>query len=109
MQWQLIFDKVSTEGDVREKVVGKFSQLDKYLKRVGGDLRKGMVTMSKGERWGYRVRVGLKLPGKKLVVEGRGKELLSAVDEAYHKSSRRVRKYYERLQERKTKVRKRRG
>lgn len=100
MRWQLVFDKISSEGDIQKKVIGKFSQLNKYLARVGSDLKRGVVRLSKGERWGYKVRVDLKLPGKDVAVEGRGRSMLSALDEAYCKAARIIRKNYERLKER---------
>jgi len=100
MRWQLVFNKVSSEGDIREKVVKKLAELEKYLQRVGSDLKKGVVRLSRGERWGYKVKVEVNLPGKDVAVEGRGKELLSALDEAHHKAARVVRKYFERLKKR---------
>jgi len=97
MQWQLIFRKVSVEGDIKEKVLKKLSPLSKYLGKVGKSSQKGVVKLSKGDRWGYKVQMVMKLPGREMMVTGKGKELLSALDEAYAKSARIIRKYYERL------------
>lgn len=99
MRWQFVFEKVSAEGDLREKVLKKLLRMDKYLKNVREDLKKGVVRISKRSRWGYKVKMEVKLPGKDVAVEGKDKELLSAVDEAYHKASRIVRKYFEKLRE----------
>jgi len=97
MKWQLTFRDVSKDGDIREKVEAKFQSLEKYLSSVRSELRSGLVRLSKGPRWGYKVKVDLKLPGKKISVVGRGKELLSAIDEAYERSARITRKYYEKM------------
>lgn len=100
MKWQFWFDKVSSEGDIKEKILKKLAPIEKYLRDVKEDLKYGVVRVTKGARWGYRVKVEVKLPGRELVAEGKAKELLTATDEAYHKIARSVRKYFERMKER---------
>lgn len=100
MRWRFVFDKVSSEGDLREKVLKKLSHLGKYLKDVREDLVDGVVRIAKRSRWGYKVKMEVKLPGKEVVAEGKDKELLTAIDRAYHKVERMVRKHLERLKER---------
>ena len=90
--------RVFQTTDIKEKVLKKLAPLSKYLSKVEKSNPKGEVRLSKGERWGYRVQMVMKLPGRKLAVTGKGKELLSAVDRAYSKGARRVRKYYERVE-----------
>jgi len=97
MKWQLMFGDVSREGDIREKVEAKFQSLEKYLTGVKEELRSGLVRLSKGPRWGYMVKVDLKLPGKEISVVGRGKELLTAIDRAYERVARITRKYYDKM------------
>lgn len=79
------FDKVSTEGDIKSKIARKIAQLDKYLKHVSSDLRAGIVRLSRGERFGYKVKVDLKIPGKDVIAEGRDGNLLTAVDQVVNK------------------------
>lgn len=101
MKWQMMFDRVSKSGDTKDKVIKKFSGLETYLGRMKSKLEKGFVTLSKGERWGYKVKTIFRLPGKEIVAEGKSETLLSAIDRAYDKASREVRKYLERLKDRK--------
>lgn len=101
MKLRFEFDKVSNAGDIKEKISNKFAQLEKYLINVRDDFHNGFVRIIKGERWGYKVRVDVNLPGKKVVAEGRGAKLLDAVDEAYRKTARIVSKYLDRLKMRK--------
>jgi len=104
MKWQMLFDRVSKSGDTKEKVIKKFSGLDTYLGRMRDKIDKGFVTLSKGERWGYKVKTMFRLPGKEIVVEGRSKTLLSAIDETYAKAAREVRKYLERVKDKRRKI-----
>ncbi|MFH2085930.1 MAG: HPF/RaiA family ribosome-associated protein [bacterium] len=100
MKWQMMFDRVSTSGDIKEKVVKKFSGIETYLGKMKSKLENGFVTLSRGERWGYRVKAMFRVPGKEVVVEGKSETLLSAIDEAYSKASREVKSYLERIKER---------
>jgi ribosome-associated translation inhibitor RaiA len=97
MKWQMMFDRVSKTGDTKEKVEKKFSGLETYLGRMKSRVESGFVTLSKGERWGYKVKTMFRLPGKEIIVEGKSKTLLSAIDEAYAKASREVKNYLERI------------
>lgn len=97
MRLQLWFDKVSSEGDLKDKVVRKFLHVEKYLKNVSEDLKKGFIRLSKGDRWGYKVKMGVQIPGAEVVAEAKDETLLSAVDEATSKLSREVRKRLEKL------------
>lgn len=86
------FDKVSNEGDIKTKIAKKIAGLDKYLKHVSSDLREGMIRLSKGERWGYRVKVDLKIPGKDVIAEAKDGNLLTAVDAVVRKLQNALRK-----------------
>lgn len=97
MKWQMMFDRVSKSGDTKEKVVKKFAGLETYLGKMKSKLEKGFVTLSKGERWGYKVKTMFRLPGKEIVAEGKSETLLSAIDRAYDKASREVQKYLEKV------------
>ena len=97
MRLQLIFEKVSLTGDIKEKIEKKFANLDKYMRNVSADLRQGFVKLSKGDRWGYKVKIGVKTPKKEVVVEETDAELLTAVDKAEQKISRVVRKTIEKM------------
>jgi ribosomal subunit interface protein len=99
MRIRFWFDRVSSTGDIKRKIARKFASLDKYLRHVSSDLRQGMVELSKGERFGYRVKAIFKVPGKAVVAEGQSKTLLSAVDVAYGKAAREIRTYLERLRD----------
>lgn len=99
MQWQMMFDGVSKEGDIGEKIKHKLEEIDKYLEKVGSDLKMGRVKLSKGARWGYKVGVNVRFPGREVRAEGRAKELLSAVDKASAKAARIVRKHFDKLQD----------
>lgn len=101
MKWQMMFDRVSTSGDTKEKVIKKFSGIETYLGRMKSKLENGFVTLSRGERWGYKVKTMFRLPGKEIVAEGKSETLLSAIDQTYDKATREVRKYLERLKDRK--------
>lgn len=85
MRLAFLFDRVESVGDIRLKIARKIAQLDKYLKHVSSDLRAGVVKLSKGERWGYRVKVDLKIPGKDVIAESQNTDLLSAVDKVVDK------------------------
>ena len=93
MKWQMTFDKVSKVGDIKEKITTKFAGLETFLGRMKSKVNAGFVTLSKGERWGYKVKTMLHLPGKEMVAQGKGVTLLSAIDEAYDKSSREIKNY----------------
>lgn len=85
MRLSFWFDRVSSEGDIKKKIGKKIAGLDKYLKHVSSDLRAAVVRLSKGERWGYKVKVDLKIPGRDVVAEGKDKEILTAVDQVINK------------------------
>jgi ribosome-associated translation inhibitor RaiA len=101
MKWQMLFDKVSKSGDTKEKVIKKFAGLETYLGRMKSRVDSGFVTLSKGERWGYKVKTMFRIPGREVVVEGKSATLLSAIDEAYDKASAIVRKYLDKIQTKK--------
>ncbi|MFH2019078.1 MAG: HPF/RaiA family ribosome-associated protein [bacterium] len=101
MRLQLIFEKVSLTGDIKEKIEKKFTSLDKYMRSVSADLRQGFVKLSKGDRWGYKVKIAVKTPKKEVVVEETDAKLLTAVDKAEQKISRVVRKTIEKMRTRK--------
>ena len=100
MRLSFWFDRVSSEGDIKHKIARKFASLDKYLKHVSSDLRQGVITLSRGERYGYRVRTIFKVPGREVVAEARSKTLLTAVDSAYARAAREIRKYLDRVRDR---------
>ncbi len=85
MRVKFWFNGVSNEGDIKQKIAKKIAGLDKYLKHVSSDLRQSIVALSKGERWGYKVKVDLKIPGRDVVAEGKDKQLLTAVDQVINK------------------------
>ncbi|MFZ2199817.1 MAG: HPF/RaiA family ribosome-associated protein, partial [Microgenomates group bacterium] len=64
-------------------------------------LQTGFVKLSKGERWGYKVKTMLRLPGKEIVAEGQSETLLSAIDDVYAKASRGIKQYLERMKDKK--------
>jgi ribosomal subunit interface protein len=97
MKLQIELDKVSKEGDVREKIVKKLSTLDKYFSRLGSDISRGFVRITKGERFGYKVGFGLSLPGKRLFTEEKKDRLLDAVDEVKDEMATQLKKYLDRL------------
>ncbi|MFH1244248.1 MAG: HPF/RaiA family ribosome-associated protein [bacterium] len=101
MKWQMMFDRVGTTGDIKEKFAKKFAGLETYLGRMKDKIGVGFVTLSRGERWGYKVKTTMRLPGREIVAEGKSETLLSAIDQAYDKATREVRKYLERLKDRK--------
>lgn len=103
MKWQMMFDRVSKSGDTKEKVIKKFSKLETYLGRMKSKIENGFVTLSRGERWGYKVKTMFRLPGQQIVAEGKSETLLSAIDRAYAKASREVQKYLERLKDKRRK------
>lgn len=99
MKWQMTFDRVSTVGDIKEKVVKKFSGLETFLGRMKSKVESGFVVLSKGERWGYKVKTIFRLPGHEVIAQGKGNTLLSAIDDTYAKASREVKRYLERIKE----------
>ena len=99
MKWQMTFDRVSKAGDIKEKVETKFSGLETFLGRMKSRVESGFVILSRGERWGFKVKTKFRLPGREVVAEGKGKTLLSAIDEAYERTSREVKSYLERIKE----------
>lgn len=99
MRWQMTFDGVSKVGDIKEKVENKFSGLETFFGRMKDRVQSGFVILSKGERWGYKVKTKFRLPGREVVAQGQGKTLLNAIDEAYERTSTEVKKYLERMKE----------
>lgn len=85
MRLNFLFDRVESVGDLKIKIARKIAQLDKYLKHVSSDLRAGVVKLSRGERFGYKVKVDLKIPGKDVIAESQDTDLLSAVDRVIDK------------------------
>lgn len=100
MRLSFWFDKVSSEGDIKNKIAAKIAQLDKYIKHVSSDLREGVVKLSKGERFGYKVKVDLKIPGKDVLAEGNSTELLSAVDQVVDKLKKGLQKKMGKMKDR---------
>lgn len=92
---------IGKAGDLKEKINKKFSALEKYLQNVREDFHKGVVHVDRGDRFGYKVKVDVKLPGKEVVAEANDVTLMNAVDRAYDKSARIIRKYFEKLKEKK--------
>ena len=80
MRLSFWFDRVGADGDIKIKIAKKIAQLDKYIKHVSSDLREGVVKLSKGDRFGYKVKVDLKIPGKDVLAESSDNNLLTAVD-----------------------------
>jgi len=99
MRIQLGFNKVSRAGDISDKVKAKMGKLEKYLRGVSNELRSGFVQMAKGDKWGYKVKMGLKLPRQEVVAEAKEETLLSAIDRAYGRLAREVRKRLERYKD----------
>ena len=92
MRLSFLFVRVESVGDIKVKIARKIALLDKYLKHVSSDLRAGVVKLSRGERWGYKVKVDLKIPGKDVIAESQETELLSAVDSVIAKLKRGLQK-----------------
>ncbi|MBP9702238.1 HPF/RaiA family ribosome-associated protein [Candidatus Woesebacteria bacterium] len=92
MRLSFLFDRVESVGDIKIKIARKIALLDKYLKHVSSDLRAGVVKLSRGERWGYKVKVDLKIPGKDVIAESQETDLLSAVDSVIAKLKRGLQK-----------------
>jgi len=90
---------VGGKKDLKERIGEKFGTLDKYLGRVKEDFHAAVIKILKGDRFGYRVKVDMKLPGKELVVESKAAKLLDAVDLAQNKANRVVRKYLEKIKD----------
>lgn len=101
MKWQMMFDKVAKTGDTKDKIAKKLGGLETYFGRMKSKVESGFVKLSKGERWGYKVKAMFRLPGKEIVAEEQSKTLLSAIDGAYDKAANEVRKYLERLKDKK--------
>ena len=99
MKWQMLFDKVEKTGDIKKKVEKKFSGLELFVGRFRSKLQTGFVKLSKGERWGYKVKTMLRLPGKEIVAEGKSETLLSAIDDVYGKASREIKRYLEKIKD----------
>ena len=102
MRWQMLFERVSKSGDTKEKVIKKFACLETYLGRMKSRVESGFVTLSKGERWGYKVKTMFRIPGREIIAEGKSKTLLSAIDLAYDKASSEVKKYLERIKDKRS-------
>lgn len=99
MKIQFEFDGVAGKKDIQQKIVKKFALLEKYLSNVGQDLKSAAVRVFKGERWGYKVRVDVKIPGKEVIAEAKSTKLLDAIDEVQHKAARIIRKYFDKLKD----------
>lgn len=85
MRLSFFFEKVESTGDLKSKIAKKISSIEKYIQQLGPAMKEGVVKLAKGERWGYKVKVDLKVPGKNLIVEAKNRELLSAVDKVVAK------------------------
>lgn len=103
MKWQMTFDKVSNSGDTKEKVEKKFSKLETYLGRMKSRVESGFITLSRGDRWGYKVKTMFRLPGKEIFAESKSNTLLNAIDEAYAKATREAKSYLEKIKEKRGK------
>lgn len=101
MKWQMMFDRVSKSDDTKEKVIKKFAGLETYLGRMKDKIETGFVTLSKGERWGYKVKTMFHVAGKDIVAEGKDRTLLSAIDNAYAKTAKEVQRYLDKIKDRK--------
>jgi ribosome-associated translation inhibitor RaiA len=97
MKWQMMFDRVSKSGDTKEKVIKKFSGLETYLGKMKSRIENGFVKLSRGDRFGYKVKTMFRLPGKEIIAESKSETLLSAIDDVYAKVSREVQKYLEKV------------
>ncbi len=94
------FDDIADNQDLKEKLSGKFSSLDKFLTHVPPDLQQVNVRVTKGSRWGYAVAASMPLPKREVVAEAEDKDLLTAVDLIVNKLSAELRKRWEKLRAR---------
>ena len=68
-------------------MIKKFAKLETYFGRMKSQIQTGFVTLSRGERWGYKVKTMFRLPGKELW-QGEEQTLLSAIDLTYGKAAK---------------------
>jgi ribosomal subunit interface protein len=101
MKMRFEFDKIAGREDLKERIGKKFASLEKYLTHVKQDFHSGVVKVLRGDRYGYKVKVDVRLPGKEVVAESSDATLMNAVDQAYDKSARRIRKYFEKMKDKK--------
>lgn len=97
MKWQMMFDRVEKSGDTKEKVEKKLAKLEVFVGKMRRKLQTGFVTLSRGERWGYKVKTMFRLPGKEIVAQGKSETLLSAIDQVTEKAAREVKKHLEKV------------
>lgn len=102
MKWQMLFERVSKSGDTKAKVIKKFAGLETYLGRMKSRVESGFVILSRGERWGYKVKTMFRVPGRAIIAEGKSETLLSAIDKAYDKASSEVKRYLERIKDKRS-------
>ena len=91
------FDDIADQQDLKEKLAGKFSSLDKFLTHLPPELQQASVRVTKGNRWGYRVVATVPLPKREVAAEAEDKELLTAIDQVVNRLSAELRKRWEKL------------
>lgn len=96
----LQIDDVEPKGDVGKRVSKVFQSLDKYTKNFKDGLKNGRVRIMKRSRWGYKILFDMKLPGKTIFAEGKGKDLMKIAHEVKESARRQISRYKDKLDRR---------
>lgn len=94
MKLNISTNEVKLTPDIKEIIENKFTpKLEKYLHNVDPDLQEGNLILSYGDRFGFKAKFEMSLPGnKKIYTEEEHKELAYAITALAKEVSRRLRK-----------------
>lgn len=98
MRVGFLWSGIDNKKERREGVVRKrLMSLGRLLSNFSKESQRARVGIYKRERWGYRVKFEMELPGKKIFAEGKGKDLIKTVVEVREKVKRQIKGHVERL------------
>ena len=92
MRIKFEFEKVSTVGDLDKRLARFFSRMERKMSSFREDFRMVWVNVRK-ERGVYRVKGKMKLPGKQIVAEEKGGNLLGVVVKVRDRLLRQIERY----------------
>ena len=94
MKLNISTSEVKLTPDIQEVIDKKFTpKLEKYLHNVDPDLKEGNLRLSYGDRFGFKAKFEMTLPGNIVVVaEEEHKELAFAITALAKEVARRLRR-----------------
>ena len=99
LKYTLYWDDIEESERNEDLVKEKLGSIDKYLVDVKTELKSLEVLMSTGARWGYKVKLNLKIPGRNFFAQAKDRGLVLALVESRDRVITQVKDYLEKLKD----------